>query len=71
MSVRRQLKIVSLTLTPAPLHPMMAASRAAAGGSLEKIGDGALTYRWDAAAQRYTPDSDAFTHLARENEERF
>lgn len=30
-----------------------------------------VTYRWDAAAQRYTPDSDAFTLLARENEERF
>lgn len=31
----------------------------------------AVTYRWDPAAQRYEPDSDAFTALARENEERF
>lgn len=30
-----------------------------------------VTYRWDGAAQRYVPDSDAFAVLARENEERF
>ncbi|BCH27722.1 hypothetical protein [Mesorhizobium sp. L-8-3] len=30
-----------------------------------------VTYRWDAAADRYMPDSDAFEVLARENEERF
>lgn len=30
-----------------------------------------VTYRWDAGAQRYLPDSDAFDALARENEERF
>jgi len=30
-----------------------------------------VTYRWDAAAQRYQPDSEAFTRLARENEARF
>lgn len=30
-----------------------------------------VTYRWDAVAQRYLPDSDAFDVLARENEERF
>lgn len=30
-----------------------------------------VTYRWDAAAQRYLPDSDAFVMLARENEQRF
>lgn len=30
-----------------------------------------VAYRWDSAAQRYAPDSDAFTVLARENEERF
>jgi hypothetical protein len=30
-----------------------------------------VTYRWDAAAQRYAPDSDAFTQLADENEQRF
>jgi hypothetical protein len=29
-----------------------------------------VTYRWDSAAQRYMPDSDAFTQLARENEQR-
>lgn len=31
----------------------------------------AVTYRWDAATQRYTPDSDAFARLALENEKRF
>lgn len=31
----------------------------------------AVTYRWDAAGQRYLPGSDAFHVLARENEERF
>lgn len=31
----------------------------------------AVTYRWDAGAQRYAPDSDAFGILARENETRF
>lgn len=30
-----------------------------------------VTYRWDAAAQSYSPDSDAFDELARENEGRF
>lgn len=30
-----------------------------------------VTYRWVTAARRYMPDSDAFTILARENEERF
>lgn len=30
-----------------------------------------VTYRWDDAAQRYAPDSDAFLALARENEQRF
>ncbi len=30
-----------------------------------------VTYRWDSAAQRYVPTSDAFTSLARENEKRF
>lgn len=30
-----------------------------------------VTYRWDAAAQSYRPDSDAFVVLARENEDRF
>lgn len=30
-----------------------------------------VTYRWNAAAQRYLPDSDAFDVLARENEKRF
>lgn len=30
-----------------------------------------MTYRRDAAAQRYNPDSDAFVVLARENEDRF
>lgn len=30
-----------------------------------------VTYRWDSAAQRYMPDSDAFAQLARENEQRF
>jgi len=30
-----------------------------------------VTYGWDAAAQRYLPDSDAFSVLARENAERF
>jgi len=30
-----------------------------------------VTYRWDAAAERYNPDSDAFVLLARENEDRF
>ena len=30
-----------------------------------------VTYRWDPAAQRYAPDSDALELLARENEERF
>ena len=31
----------------------------------------AVTYRWDAEAERYLPDSDAFGILARENETRF
>lgn len=31
----------------------------------------AVTYRWDAAAHRYIPDSDAFDALARDNEQRF
>ena len=31
----------------------------------------AVTYGWDAAAGHYTPDSDAFDILARENEARF
>jgi len=31
----------------------------------------AVTYRWDAGAQRYIADSDAFDVLARESEERF
>ena len=30
-----------------------------------------VTYRWDAVARRYVPDSDAFDVLARENEKRF
>lgn len=30
-----------------------------------------VTYRWDAGAQRYSPDSDAFDVLARESEGRF
>lgn len=30
-----------------------------------------VTYRWDAAAQRYSPDSNAFVVLRRENEARF
>ena len=30
-----------------------------------------VTYRWDAAAGRYLPDSDAFETLAAENEQRF
>lgn len=30
-----------------------------------------VTYRWDAAAQRYIADSDAFDVLAKENEKRF
>lgn len=30
-----------------------------------------VTYRWDAAEQRYGPDTDAFEVLARENEARF
>ncbi|MEX4009835.1 hypothetical protein [Neoaquamicrobium sediminum] len=30
-----------------------------------------VTYRWDAGAHRYIPDSDAFDVLARENEGRF
>lgn len=30
-----------------------------------------VTYRWDAAAGRYLPDSDAFDVLARESEQRF
>ena len=30
-----------------------------------------VTYRWDAEAGRYLPDSDAFAILARENEARF
>lgn len=30
-----------------------------------------VTYRWDSAAQRYMPDSDALILLARENEKRF
>jgi len=30
-----------------------------------------VIYRWDVAAQRYLPDSDAFDVLARENEKRF
>lgn len=30
-----------------------------------------VTYRWDAADQRYRPDTDAFDVLARENEQRF
>jgi hypothetical protein len=31
----------------------------------------AVTYRWDVAAGRYAPDSDAFDRLADENQERF
>ena len=31
----------------------------------------AVTYRWDAAGERYSADSDAFDVLARENERRF
>ena len=31
----------------------------------------AVTYRWNADAQRYLPDSDAFAVLAQENEKRF
>lgn len=31
----------------------------------------AVTYRWDAAGERYSVDSDAFDVLARENERRF
>jgi len=30
-----------------------------------------VTYRWDSAAQRYVPDSDAMAMLARENAKRF
>lgn len=30
-----------------------------------------VTYRWDRAAQRYAPDSNALKKLARENEDRF
>lgn len=33
--------------------------------------DIAVTYRWDAAGERYSADSDAFDVLARENERRF
>ena len=50
-------------------------------GSGERCGDAAapepgtrsiaVTYRWDAAEERYIADSDAFGVLARENEERF
>ena len=35
------------------------------------IKDITVTYHWDAAAGHYTPDSDAFEVLARENEARF
>lgn len=50
-------------------------------GSAEQCGDEitpepgtrtiAVIYRWDAAAERYVADSDAFAVLARENEQRF
>jgi hypothetical protein len=30
-----------------------------------------VTYRWDEAASKFVPDSDAFDRLAKENEERF
>lgn len=42
-------------------------------GTLPEPGSRAITvtYRWDTAAQRYMPDSNALTTLARENEERF
>jgi len=38
------------------------------GGATRTI---AVTYRWDDAASRFVPDSDAFEVLARENSERF
>ncbi len=42
-------------------------------GNIHEPGSRTITvvYRWDAPAQRYRPDSDAFVVLARENEERF
>ncbi len=43
------------------------------GGTIPEPGSRMITvtYRWDAAAQQYRPDSDGFQILARENEERF
>lgn len=64
-----------------PFPDIMATVTELTAASDEDCGDATLpepgtrtitvTYRWDAGAERYNPDSDAFVALARENEDRF
>jgi len=64
-----------------PYAPIIATVTDTTTVSMEECGDGAqasnssrqirTTYRWQTASARYVPDSDAFSKLAKENEQRF